>query len=114
MKRLADLELAQNIRAALQAARDRLHAVPHVDQLVLFGSVVRGTADEESDADLLVILKEPPDHSVRNLISSIILDINLEFGANLSELIVDRATWDYGIPSVLPIRRAVQEEGITL
>ena len=36
--------------------------VDHCDpeQVILFGSHARGTADEQSDVDLLVILREPP------------------------------------------------------
>ncbi len=102
------------MREALQAARDRLGAEFDIDRVVLFGSVVRGTADKESDVDLLIVLREPPDHPVRNHISSIILDINLEYGTNLSELIVDREIWDHGIPSALPIHKIIEEEGIWL
>ena len=114
MKNTKDLKLSENVREALQAARDRLGAEFSIDRIVLFGSVVRGTAGEESDTDLLVVLKEPLDHNVRNRISSIILDINLEYGTNLGELIVDRETWDHGIPSALPIHKIIEEEGIWL
>jgi len=114
VKKLDDLTLPQNVGDALRAARHRLNAEFNVDRIVLFGSVVRGTADKESDIDLLIVLKEPPDHPVRNRISSIILDINLEYGTNLSELIVDRESWDHGIPSALPIHEIIDEEGIGL
>lgn len=35
--------------------------------LVLFGSVARGTAKQESDIDLLIILKDAPDSYYRRL-----------------------------------------------
>ena len=114
MKMLDDLHLAQPLHDALQAARDRIAAEFAVDRIVLFGSVARGEADEESDVDLLIILKDSASHQERDLITSIILDINLAYDTNLSELIVDQQTWDYGLPSVLPIHRAIQEEGIPL
>lgn len=81
---------------------------------MLFGSIVRGEADEESDVDLLIVLKELPDHQARNRISHLILDINLKYDMNLSELIVDRQSWDHGLPSVLPIYERIEEEGILL
>lgn len=81
---------------------------------MLFGSIVRGEAEEESDVDILIVLKEPPSYQVRDRITSAVLDINLEFDTNLSELIVDRQTWDYGLPSVLPIHQTIQEEGVPL
>ena len=112
MKKLADLTLPQNLREALRAARERLSAEFDVDRILLFGSVVRGTAVEGSDEDLLIVLREPAVHQIRNRISSIILDVNLAYGTNLSELIVDRETWDHGIPSALPIHTIIEEEGV--
>jgi predicted nucleotidyltransferase len=76
--------------------------------------VVRGEADEESDADLLIVLTERPTRQVRDRITSTILDINLQYDANLSECIVDRQTWDYGLPSVLPIYQEIEAEGVRL
>ena len=114
MKKLADLALAQNVRDALRVAQERLNTEFNVDRMMLFGSVVRGTADDQSDEDLLIVLTEPADHQIRNRISSIILDVNLDYGTNLSELIVDRETWDHGIPSALPIHKIIDEEGIPL
>lgn len=114
MKTLHDLQLPKNVLDALQAARDQLVAEFAVDRIVLFGSVVRGEADEESDVDLLVVLKDPPSHQLRNRITHVILDINLEYDTNLSELIVDRESWDHGPLSVLPIHQVIAEEGIPL
>jgi predicted nucleotidyltransferase len=114
VKKLTDLTLSQNVRDALRAARERLSAEFDVDRIVLFGSVVRGTADEESDVDLLVVLREHPDHPVRNRISNVILDINLEHDTNLSGLVVDQKAWDEGFVSVLPIHEEVEREGISL
>ena len=114
MKSLSDLQLPQQLWKALQEARKRIAAEFAVDRIILFGSVVRREANEESDVDLLVVLKDFPTHQERDRITNIVLDINLEYDTNLSELIVDRQTWDYGLPSVLPIHQAIQEEGIPL
>jgi predicted nucleotidyltransferase len=59
MKTLQDLQLPKNVLDALQTARDRINAEFAVARIVLFGSVVRGEDDEESDVDLLVVLKDP-------------------------------------------------------
>ena len=114
MKKFADLALAQNVNDALRAAQERLTREFNIDRILLFGSVVRGTATEGSDEDLLIILREPANHRIRDRISSLILDLNLAYGTNLSELIVDRETWDHGIPSALPIHRIIEEEGVSL
>jgi predicted nucleotidyltransferase len=114
MQALHDLSLPAPLRAALQAVRKRLTAACSVERLMLFGSVVRGEADAESDADLLIVLTEPPTVQGRDRITSLTLDINLAYDTNLSELIVDRQTCDTGQPAALPIHAKIEEEGIQL
>jgi len=114
MKALHDLPLLAPLRAAIQAVRKRLTAECSVERLILFGSVVRGEADAESDADLLIVRTEPPTAQVRDQITSLILDINLAYDTNLSELIVDQQTWDTGLLAVLPLHAEIEEEGIRL
>jgi len=114
MKGLSDLQLAEQVRGALRALRDRIGAEFRVDRIVLFGSVVRGTSDEESDLDVLIVLQEPPNHQIRNRISRVILDINLEHDTNISGLVVDQKAWDEGLLSVLPIHDEVEEQGVRL
>ena len=114
MKLLSDLQLPAPLCNALQAARERITAEFCVDRLVLFGSLVRGESDAESDVDLLIVLTERPTHEMRDRITGLILDINLEYDTNLSELIVDRQTWDGGLPAALPIHKEIEEEGIPL
>ena len=113
-KTMRDLLLPAPLRTALREARDRLAAEFRLDRLVLFGSVIQGTEDEESDADLLVVLAARPTHHERDRITSLILDINLGHGTNISELIVDQHTWDVGLVSVLPIHANIEEEGIRI
>ncbi len=64
--------------------------------------------------DILIVLRDLPSHRIRNRISSIILDINLEYDSNLSGLVVDKKSWDDGPFSVLPIHNEVEREGILI
>ena len=114
MKTLHDLPLPVPLREAIQAVRNRLTAECSIDRLMLFGSVIRGEADDESDADLLIVLTERPTAQVRDHITRLILDINLAYDTNLSELIIDRQTWDAGLHAALPIHAEIEEEGIRL
>lgn len=114
MKTLSDLHLSQELCTALQEAQKRISAEFAVDRIVLFGSIVRGEADEESDVDLLIVLQEPSNHLVRNRISRLLLDINLEYDTNLSGLVVEQPLWDAGLLTALPIRTEIQEDGIRL
>jgi predicted nucleotidyltransferase len=114
VKTLSDLQLPQQLWKALREAQKRISAEFAVDRIVLFGSIVRGEADEESDVDLLIVLKDPPTHQTRNKISHLLLDVNLEYDANLSGLVVDQEAWDEGLLTVLPIHEAIDEEGLCL
>lgn len=80
--------------------------------MALFGSVVRGEADEESDIDLLVITKQPLNRWERHQITDIVCEVNLEYGTNFSTLVVDSKAWDHGLISLLNIHAEVQREGV--
>ena len=56
MKRLSELQLSAPLNDALQAVHRRITSEFRVDRLVLFGSLVRGESDAESDVDLLIVL----------------------------------------------------------
>src|SRR5262249_44007819 len=114
MKALHDLPLHAPLREAIQAVRNRLMAECSVERLLLFGSVVQGEAGAETYAELLFFLSEAPTTPVRGPITTAILDINLAYDTNLSELIVDRRTWDAGRPAALPIHAEIEEERIRL
>jgi predicted nucleotidyltransferase len=111
---LADLKLDDRIRAAIEAAREQLTARFEIDRMLLYGSVARGEADEESDVDLLIVLRNPPDLPLKNEISSLLFHINLEYDTNLSGLIVDRGAWEHGMISAMPIHGEIDETGIPL
>lgn len=80
--------------------------------MALFGSVVRGEADEESDIDLLVITRQPLNRRERYHITDIVCEINLEYGTNFSTLVIDSDAWNHRPISLLNIRAEVQREGV--
>ena len=100
-----------------QALRELKQELDHhfnVDSLVLFGSIVRGEADNESDIDLLVLTSRKLDRTSRHEITDLVFEINLKYDTNFSTLVIDSNTWDTGLISVLPIRDEVICEGMVL
>jgi uncharacterized protein len=80
----------------------------------LFGSKTTGFADDESDIDLLIMLENAPTDEIRKQIVYMVFDVNLEFGSNISALIVSRQEWDSPLSSLLPLHFFVEKEGIPL
>jgi predicted nucleotidyltransferase len=65
------------VRRASQEYGDRIRSI------ILYGSVARGTASEDSDIDLLVVIDEE-DFLLRRKLVGLSFDILLETGADLS------------------------------
>ena len=99
---------------ALRELKQELEQNFNVDSLVLFGSIVRGEVDNESDIDLLVLTARKLDRTSRHEITDLVFEINLKYDTNFSTLVVDSNTWDTGLISVLPIRAEDISEGIVL
>ena len=54
-----------------------------VDDIILFGSVARGEAKEDSDIDILIVTKQE-DYRLRRALIGIAFDILLSTGENIS------------------------------
>jgi predicted nucleotidyltransferase len=80
----------------------------------LFGSKLRGAADEESDLDILILLPCEVTEKIRRKIIHKVFDINLTFDTNISSLIMAEKEWESAIFSFLPIHECVEEKGISL
>lgn len=83
-------------------------------QLKVFGSKIKGTADEESDLDTLIELPLAITEDIRREIIHRVFEINLAFGTNLSVFIVFKEEWEHGYFTLLPIHREVEEGSVTL
>ena len=114
MKTLDQITLKPNQYQALAELKKRLAANFDIVEMAIFGSVVRGEADDESDLDILLVTKLPLDRTTRHQITDIVCEINLQFDTNLSTLVVDQAAWQSGLYSVLPIHEEILTEGVAL
>ncbi len=113
MKRLEDVKLAPNEREALAEIRRRLFEALSIEQIILFGSVARGEADEESDIDLLVVTTEPMTLNERHeKITDTITEVNLQYDTNFSTLVVDKRAWEEGVFRVMPIKQDILLDGV--
>jgi predicted nucleotidyltransferase len=111
-KRLDETVLTLSQYQALEELKHRLFKEFNVKAMILYGSVVRGEADEESDLDLLILTAEPLTRPARHKITDIIFEVNLHYNTNFSSLVMDQSCWETGIVSILPIRDEILKEGI--
>ena len=82
-------------------------------QVTLFGSRARGDADEESDLDLLIRLKEnDPEGAVKAVVSRIACDLTLEHGILVAAFVADEKFLNQH--EEFSFLETVEEEGVPL
>ena len=82
-------------------------------KVILYGSVARGTDDEESDIDIMIILKNELDSFTEDKLSDFIVDMNLKYDKVFSVIDVNVHKFDKWA-AVLPFYQNVDREGIVL
>ena len=110
----ASIDISEQEQRALDDLTKRLRSQLPVSRVILFGSRVTGTADEESDIDLLILVDCPVSIELRKLVINETFEVNLEHGVNISSLVVEDRDWREGLASVLPLHNEVEEVGVDL
>jgi len=112
MKHVDDISLTSAQREALADIKRRLVGMFDIRAIVLYGSVARNQADEESDVDLLVVTAQRLTRLQRHEITNVVFEVNLRYDTNFSTLVVDQESWETGMFSVLPIHTEIVRDGI--
>ena len=104
MEQIALCELVEGIR---QVMPDQIISI------VLYGSVARGTATNESDIDIAIIVKDKLDSATEDALSDVIVDLNLKYDKVFSMVdIQDEELKRWG--NVLPFFKNVAKDGVVL
>lgn len=109
-----DINLLAGQRAGLQEMKQRLQESFPVEDVLVFGSVARGTAGEQSDIDVLVITTAPISHKEKRAMSGITFEIDLKYGTCISLIVVDAAAWYNGLYPYTALYNEVQRDGVTI
>ena len=99
------------VKAFVSAIRKNLK-----DQLVeakIFGSKVRGDYSQDSDIDILIILKERSKYLIDTLYEKL-LDIELEYDSKISLTIFSQAQYQHNINAHTPFIESLANEGVIL
>lgn len=112
MRSIAEIGLSKTDQEAIAEASQVLRDRFPVERIVLFGSKARGTDDEESDIDLLVLTGRRLDWKERCAITDALFDLQLAYEVVISTLVVAAEEWDRGVYRVLPIHDEIEEQGV--
>jgi len=81
--------------------------------LRLYGSKARGTADADSDIDVMIELEELPP-TLYEKVFDLIFDVNLRHGVFISAVLFGRKELEDGPMSASPLFKAIEREGVRL
>jgi len=84
-KKMTHMEISERRREAVEefVRRALSRYGDRIESIILFGSVARGEAKEDSDIDILVVTKKE-DFRLRRMLIEIAFDILLDTGENIS------------------------------
>lgn len=81
--------------------------------VILYGSVARGTQTDESDIDIAVMLRNKENNEMKERMTDIIVDLELEYNKVLSILRIDYEkfkVWE----DTMPFYKNMKKDGVVL
>jgi len=112
MKALQELNLKGNEKKALLELKERIIEKFPDAEIILYGSKARGDADEESDIDVLVLLKEGVNWDLKEEIFSIAFKVELKYDVIFGVAVYQKQFWDSPLGKAMPLRWNIDREGI--
>jgi len=115
MKTLGPLDdKLRGIESMLKRVQEEVHSVLPGAEIILYGSRARGDAGPVSDWDFVILVDQPLDRDLITKVKNCLYDLELETDTVLSSIIRTREEWQSPRYSVLPFKRMVEQEGISL
>lgn len=100
-------KLAQEIKQHLNT-----HLLNRVTDVVLFGSQIKGNAKNNSDYDVLIILKDDYDRKTKRTINDLCYDFDLKYDIFLDTQIISKDELENGLRGKHPIFKIAIKEGL--
>ncbi|MBI5789635.1 MAG: nucleotidyltransferase domain-containing protein [Candidatus Schekmanbacteria bacterium] len=115
MKKLKNYKLINKIdEFILIRCKKAINKIDPFAKLVLYGSRARGNATSESDYDLLILTDNPASLEREDIFRREIYPIELETGAVLTVILVNKKDWDSQVYNAMPFHQNVEKDGIIL
>ena len=85
----------------------------NIQQIILYGSVARNQATQESDVDVAIILRHGFDAEIKKKFSAWSAELDLKYDKVFSIIDIEKERMDkYG--DILPFYRNIRQEGVVL
>ena len=98
----------------LKQVEQQIHSIVPDAEVILYGSRARGDAGPASDWDFLILVDQPLDRDRIAELKNRLYDLELETDTVLTSIVRTRDEWNSPRYSVLPFKRTVQQEGVSL
>jgi uncharacterized protein len=98
----------------IQLIRQKVNEIDNTAEVILYGSRARGDNKQDSDWDVMILLKQKNvDKKVEQTFRHHLLDLELEIGVPISVFAYSKSDWE-GKYSVTPLFRSIKKEGILI
>lgn len=98
----------------LNQVEQQIHSIVPKAEVILYGSRARGDAGPTSDWDFLILVDQPLDRDRIMELKNRLYDLELETDTVLTSIVRTRDEWNSPRYSVLPFKRIVEQEGVSL
>lgn len=97
-------QFAQNLREILGA---------NLSKVIVYGSYARGDYRDNSDVDVMILVKlrEEEIKRIENAVYDLAFDLEMSTGIDISPIIKNEAQYEYWVDT-LPFYRNVKDEGV--
>ena len=84
-------------------------------RVVLYGSYARGTYHDNSDVDIMILVKMSEDEirQIKNSIYDLAFEIEMDTGIDIAPIIKEKQQYEYWVDT-LPCYKNIKEEGVVI
>jgi len=112
------LEQVQTIsgrdRQLLHEIKQIVHKSLPSAEVLLYGSVARGTQDPESDYDILVLTSEPLSKEEETSVDDSLFELELSTGLVVSTIFCPKEKWDTPLYRAMPFHWEIDRDAVVL